>query len=1027
MEKELSQVFEDYKKEIIQINTHTGKFLRISKFLEEVFGVSLTDVAFGAEKYLKSKVYCVRGRTDLLFGNVILEIKVDLNKELEDAKNELEKYFKALKEIRKEENFVGIITDGAEFRAYILSSDDRLKEISKINISESFENIILWLDSYFFTKRDLKPTAEDIQIKFGLKSPTYSVFHRMLKELFEKISHKPHNLLKFELWKKHLEIVYGSAPDLDEFIDHTYLITLVKLIMYLRLHREINLEEIEKVLNGSFFKEVGITNFIEEDFFSWILEEEIKDIVLESIKRLLAELDVYNFEEADEDLFKEIYQDIIGPRARHRIGEYYTPEWLAQLIIVESIKLLKNKTIPKILDPACGSGTFLTNAIHYFIENLRGIRNSQLLEIILSNIMGMDINPLAVIIARANYIITLGELIRAKKSPLTIPVYLADSIKLPVLKKTFHGKVNSYEITIGNGKAKKYLLIPEEIVKDESLLNEILSKASDLLIAYKLKRVSKEIAEKTFGKSLNKLSFDSQLILKHTFQALLKLIDEDRDTIWVFILRNFYAPIRFSKEKFNLVIGNPPWIAFRYIENKEYQEDLKKMIFDYHLLSPTEVHLFTQMEVATLFYRRCADLYLDKYGVIGFVMPRSVLTGAKHHQKFKEFSKPPLKLSKIIDLEYDTQFRVRPLFNVPSCVLFAVKGDTTKYPVKTIAYSGCLIRKNSKLSEISSLLETREYKYYPPAITKEKSYYYELFKAGAAIYPRPLWFIDFEIDPRFGIDPLKPKVVSSKDAIKNAKSEWKKVVIKGNIENKFIFATLLSKDLKPFGYEKLRPVILPVKVYSNKFKLVTIDMLKREGSLGMAEWLQQAQNVWNKYATKKDKKNFPSVELSINHLGLLEQQNPSKRFVVVSASSGTHTVACTIDKQSVENFIVNNDVKVKINGIILEKTTFFFETNNEEEAHYLTAIINSTVIDKLIKPFQAKGSFGARHIQRLPLELPISKFNPKDPKHKRLAELGKICTEKVKQFIKFSRLKTKEKLKEYLSEIDGLVREIIET
>jgi hypothetical protein len=191
---------------------------------------------------------------------------------------------------------------------------------------------------------------------------------------------------------------------------------------------------------------------------------------------------------------------------------------------------------------------------------------------------------------------------------------------------------------------------------------------------------------------------------------------------------------------------------------------------------------------------------LKEGGVISFVMPRSILTGAKHHQKFKEFTKPTLKLTKIFDLEFDTQFKVRPLFNVPSCVLISIKDGKTKYPVSAIAYSATLPKKNAKLIEISSLLNTKEYEYSPPKTAKEKSYYYNLFKAGAAIYPRPLWFIDFEIDPRFGIDPLKPRVVSSKDSIKDAKGNWKKVMIKGNVEKDFIYATLLSKDIKPFGY-----------------------------------------------------------------------------------------------------------------------------------------------------------------------------------------------------------------------------------
>lgn len=117
------------------------------------------------------------------------------------------------------------------------------------------------------------------------------------------------------------------------------------------------------------------------------------------------------------------------------------------------------------------------------------------------------------------------------------------------------------------------------------------------------------------------------------------MIKEEKDIIWLYILRNIYASIRMKKEKFDIVIGNSPWIAFRYMQNKEYQEKIKELIFIYNLLDRDKIHLYTQMEFASLFLRRCADLYLREGGIIAFVMPRSVLTSARQHEKFKVFSR----------------------------------------------------------------------------------------------------------------------------------------------------------------------------------------------------------------------------------------------------------------------------------------------------------------------------------------------------------------------------------------------------
>ena len=1012
----VEDLFQKYKHRIRNAKSHSAKEIILLDFLSNVF--ELDDLALYTEIPLKDKIKNVRGRADLIYGGVVLEVKVNLDKEIKEAEKELTKYLKILHD-KEKKNFVGIATDGITFRAYILHPKEGLKKISEFKVNDNLKEFILWLDSYFFTSRNVKPTAEDLQVRFGLGSPTFSIATMELLKLYEKVSDKPHVKLKYELWEKHLEIVYGKAPDIEEFIVHTYLVTLVKIIMYLRLKSSNGLGSLEKVLDGSYFRDVsGIINFIEEDFFTWVLEEEIKDQSLKLIGNLAKELEIYDFERADEDLFKEIYQDIIGPSARHRIGEYYTPEWLAQLTLERAIKRL-GKDYPKILDPACGSGTFITNAIHYYKNKSKS--DEELLELILSNVVGMDINPLAVIIARANYMLALGELLKHKREPIVIPVYLADSIRLPEGDFTLLApNIMVYRVEV---ESNRYLAIPEDVISNEKELTRILDKMRELLEQYKIGRLDEKGAKIAFETYLKERNMDdgSLQVLLDTYKKIIYLINKGRDSIWIFIIGNIYAPIRLRKEKVDLIVGNPPWIALRYIENKIYQERLKRMIIeDYKLLDKNDKHLFTQMEVATLFFMRTADLYLKDGGIVAFVMPKSVLTGAKQHSNFRTFKKPKIELLEIIDCHYSTKFKVEPLFNVPCAVLIGKRGSNTKYPVKAIALSGRLNKKNAKLDEIE--LDKKEYSYEPPIRPTNRSYYYDLFRAGASIYPRPLWFVDIVEDQRLGINPLKPRVKSSEDAIKNAKGNWKKVIIEGNVEKEFIFVTLLSRNLIPFGYRKLSPIVLPIKVKDGVISLLSRKQLKGLGKLGMAMWVEKAQEYWDKYATEKDKRNFPRVEESLNHLGLLEVQNLKRKFVVVSASSGTHTSSCVINRAQLSNIAFHH---ITHNGIIMEKTTFYYETDVEDEAYYLSAIINSRTIDEHIKPLQAKGSFGERHIQRIIFELPIPRFDPSNETHLRLSELGKLCHEKVNMMTKGSRSQIKEMLGKYMDEIDKLVADLL--
>jgi len=115
----LKNVIERLINEARQASSHTAKFTVLTKLLRELFGIELVDLIPGIEKKVGSKIYGFRGKTDLLFGSVIFEVKVNLERELEDAKKELKKYFQALQEIEPERKHIGIATDVINFKAYM--------------------------------------------------------------------------------------------------------------------------------------------------------------------------------------------------------------------------------------------------------------------------------------------------------------------------------------------------------------------------------------------------------------------------------------------------------------------------------------------------------------------------------------------------------------------------------------------------------------------------------------------------------------------------------------------------------------------------------------------------------------------------------------------------------------------------------------------------------------------------------------------------------------------------------------------
>jgi len=628
-------------------------------------------------------------------------------------------------------------------------------------------------------------------------------------------------------------------------VDHTYLNILTKIIVYLKFAgNKPDRTEIPKVINGKYFIEKGITNFSEEDFALWLLSPQIGDKSFALFDMIMDALTNYDFSKINEDIFREIYEDIVERKERHKAGEYYTPEWLVQLILNDVFALWEEKkggVIPKILDPACGSGTFLYHAIRHLIEKGISLKN------ITKNVSGIDINPVATIITKANYLIAISDLIEESEE-ITLPIYTKDCLKSPDL-------------------------------------------------------------------------FDYNVKI----------------------------------EKYDIVIGNPPWVVMRSMKNREYQNFLKKEVLNYHLLENKDVHLFTQMELATLFFCKCADLYLKREGIIAFVMPRSVLAGTIHHINFRKFRKPPIRLIKIIDLE-----EVTPLFNMPSCVLIGLKDGRTKYPVLSERYIGELPDRNAKFSEANAILSTKTTKYIPPDFSAEQSYYYDKFMVGASIFPRSLYFVD--IISRANSQVF---VKTSHEIYSMVKDPWK-VVLEGVVEDDFLYATLLAWEIIPFGYIKLHPVILPISEQSNGYRLLNINELQKGGFTGIEKWLEEAQEIWRKRRTKKSERRFPSLLDRLNYNNLLTAQNPSKRYVVLYNATGSNLVSCVIDKLLLPCFTVDGE-EIRPKGFIADVKTWFFETENEMEAYYLSAIFNSEIINEIIKPLQPRGLFGARAIHRRPL------------------------------------------------------------
>ena len=188
----------------------------------------------------------------------------------------------------------------------------------------------------------------------------------------------------------------------------------------------------EEIISGDFAKAYGIDNYCCPDWYCWPLFElhngfsAVMDEIRQDMEPYRLSISVAEFQRSNNyDFIKQIYESLIPKELRHALGEYYTPDWLAESTLNSAIDAYGSESIRSIsiLDPTCGSGTFLFQAIA--IKR----RNGNTLSDILATVRGVDINPLAVLTAKTNYILSVLDLIDPSVR-ITIPVYLADIIHI---------------------------------------------------------------------------------------------------------------------------------------------------------------------------------------------------------------------------------------------------------------------------------------------------------------------------------------------------------------------------------------------------------------------------------------------------------------------------------------------------------------------------------------------------------------------------------------------------------------------
>ena len=874
--------------------------------------------------------------------------------------------------------------------------------------SDRWITLYEWLrDNALSAEENKQPSRSTIAEHFGPNSPSYQRDIAALKALYDQHADSNTIKVKKQLWQSLLLAalgeIAGTHTQLDDlFARHTYLSAVTGMVVQASfgsdLYRLADTDPADLLQGRDFRNKTGLQGVVESDFFTWPIEVEGGLPLLKAIAHRVARVD---WQQAPTDVAAILYETVIPPDERRQLGEYYTPAWLARTIVKEVVTKPLEQTV---LDPTCGSGTFVAEAVTHFIEAAKDttLDPKEVLEWLRFSVSGIDVHPVAVHLARAAWVLAAQPAIQAAvedgfAANITVPIYLGDALQLRFRTGDLFAQ---REVTVQvEDEQNTELVFPVSLVEDAETFDALMG----------------DIAEAIENGSDPSLSLDDHSLsdpverqtLQKTIATMQGLHSEGRNHIWAYYSRNLVRPVALSRGKVDVIIGNPPWLSYRNTAST-LRAELERQSKELYGIW-TGGRYATHQDVAGLFFARSVDLYLKAGGVIGMVMPHSTLQTGQHAKwrtglwraKRHAGSSQPIPTHRIggrrssgggggnltsdrdlaVDFGYKTAWDLEGLepntfFPVPASVVFARKAgeNATATPLPSEV--------ERWLGEAGATDVRRTQATITDASVDGVSPYGGYSRNGATIFPRRLFFVEETGNPAI-IQAGQTVTVNPRRGSQD-KEPWRNLdlaAITGQtIDTQHVFDVHLGETLVPYATLDPLKAVLPLKPTDTGLPADNKGVGGvRLGGLGqrMRDRWQTASRLWeeNKAAVNKLRL-LERLDYYGNLSAQLEwQRNPGDRPVrVVYNSSGAPTAAL-----------------IQGNDSLVDYTLFWMVCSDIQEANYLLAIINSQALYEAVAPLMPKGQFGARHLQKHLWKLPIPEFDHDEPLHIAVSEAGGVA------------------------------------
>ncbi len=897
-------------------------------------------------------------------------------------------------------------SSGLKKLALLLKQQDKIalnkkNLISIINPKSSFvqKNIKIIYDELYFNLNDLNGST---RVR-TLYKEWDRVFGTMYGEDDEATSFTEVSSVIKEVYGYTDAVIIDSKVYL--FALQTFFNMFLKLLIYSFLAQLVSptfmvetltKPQIDRLFDGELNRyESLVNNFFESHFMEWFTytcsENNFDTKIINEILEVVNQFDLSTYilkPEEIQDILQEVYMELIPAEMRHLMGEYFSPDWIVEHALdMVGYNGEINKTL---IDPTAGSGTFLTHSIRRIVKKAGGKLSRDDIDKITHNVIGFDINPISVVSAKANYILAVfssceDSVFDDFTDPVDIPIYIADSILAPVVYTEESELTLSIDTSVGKfqipkfddyAKASEFLKVLSKCIDDKCDFDDFWNKAENRYVDNKYKSVVEDL-----------------------FNRLYTLHRAGNDSFWPIILRNSFAPILIGN-KFDYVVGNPPWIAWKSM-SKSYREGTLEIwksygIFEKNAYDKKTTHDDFGMAVTYV----AVDKYLKNNGNMVFLLPASFLKSTKGGEGFRKFSITRFEQNVPFTVDMVDDFSNVKLFTIPTVAIKITKGVEMKYPMHTYRIWEQVGRKSpldshAKWIDVEKKLTSHMLSAQPVDGNDKQSSWLTL---------EDMDFANKVLDPsktrfysgRKGIEPagakgvyLLKKPIKSRDGLlliencierQRRKDFIKKGVHKEKIEETYVYPMLGGRNIAKWQVKSNEYMLVP-HTATHKYGIPVKELEKNAPRT--SEWLFYYHDEL--LASRIQNGKFFNANTQpyyrLDNVGeytyapykvLWKEQTGSMSAVVVSSYL-----------KSIPN--VDQDLFSEDKTIVVDSKVLMLGLENEDEAYYVCGIINAKDIVDIIDGYAISTNRGVDVLKYLA----IPKFDSYNKTHIAIVEYSK--------------------------------------